>query len=104
MRPHPCSSRAPHTGPWQPPAWPPTWAGEIEAAQAETQSERRAGHTRVQVRGDLDLDTIHVLTEALTAADGAVVVDLGCVTFADTPSSQPSPTTNSPSPASSLPK
>ncbi|MER7735441.1 STAS domain-containing protein [Streptomyces erythrochromogenes] len=56
----------------------------MEAAQAETQSERRAGHTRFQVRGELDLDTIHVLTEALTAADGAVVVDLGCVTFADT--------------------
>lgn len=84
MPPHPCTSRAPHTGPRQPVTWPPTSAGEFEAAQAETECGQQAGHTRVQARGELDLDTIRVLAEALTATDGPVVVHLGCVTFADT--------------------
>ncbi|MFB6695361.1 MULTISPECIES: STAS domain-containing protein [Streptomyces] len=56
----------------------------MEAAQAETECEQRAGHTLIQVRGELDLDTVHVLTEALTATDGPVIVDLNHVTFADT--------------------
>ncbi|MFE5675370.1 STAS domain-containing protein [Streptomyces erythrochromogenes] len=83
MRPHPCTG-IPHVRPWQPVTWPPTWASEIENAQAETESQQQAGHTRIQVRGELDLDTIHVLAQALTAAERAVVVDLGRVTFADT--------------------
>ncbi|MFI5546329.1 STAS domain-containing protein [Streptomyces sp. NPDC051815] len=84
MQPHPRSLRAPRTGPWQPPTRLPIRADEAEAAQAETESEKQAGYTLIHVRGELDLDTIHVLAEALSATDGPVVVDLGRVTFADT--------------------
>ncbi|MFF0549673.1 STAS domain-containing protein [Streptomyces sp. NPDC004311] len=44
---------------------------------------QRAGCTLIHVRGELDADTIHVLLEALHASDGAVVIDLHHVTFAD---------------------
>ncbi|MFJ3632776.1 STAS domain-containing protein [Streptomyces sp. NPDC090112] len=87
MQPHPRSLRAPRTGPWQPPTRLPIRADEAEAAQAaqaETESVKQAGCTLIHVRGELDLDTIHVLAEALTATDGPIVVDLGRVTFADT--------------------
>ncbi|MFD9102453.1 STAS domain-containing protein [Streptomyces virginiae] len=55
----------------------------VEDALAESESERQTDHTRIEVRGELDLDTIHVLAEALTAAAGPVVIDLHRVTFAD---------------------
>ncbi|WP_051807899.1 STAS domain-containing protein [Streptomyces sp. NRRL F-2664] len=89
MQPNPRTPGIPHVGPWNPLTGPPTipaTAAEFQAddAQAETESEPSHGHTRIRVRGELDIETVHVLTDALHTAQRAVVVDLGHVTFADT--------------------
>ncbi|MGW2042715.1 STAS domain-containing protein [Streptomyces virginiae] len=73
----------PRIGPRHPAAGPPALVRGVEDALAESESERQTDHTRIEVRGELDLDTIHVLAEALTAADGPVVIDLHRVAFAD---------------------
>ncbi|MGW4509256.1 STAS domain-containing protein [Streptomyces sp. NPDC004436] len=77
MQPHPCSHHAPHVGPWH----ACTSATGEEAALAETEYDQH--HGCIQVRGEIDFDTVHVLADALRAADGPVVIDLRHVTFAD---------------------
>ncbi|MFJ9936847.1 STAS domain-containing protein [Streptomyces virginiae] len=83
MRPHPRNPGMPRIGPRHPAAGPPAIVRGVEDALAESESQRQTDHTRIEVRGELDLDTIHVLAQALTAADGPVVIDLHRVTFAD---------------------